>query len=100
MQQVQFINGHLLGALDSAVIVDKDPQTRDGAAWFVIQPRVDRHGVIAGGRFDAQGYVAVKGEFLVYPAITQTSEGTTGIAFSITSPTLHLSPRHYWTSGQ
>jgi hypothetical protein len=91
MQQVQFINGHLLGALDSAVIVDKDPQTRDGAAWFVIRPRVDSNGVIAGGRFDAQGYVAVKGEFLVYPAITQTFEGTTGIAFSITSPTLNPS---------
>jgi hypothetical protein len=91
MQQVQFINGHLLGALDSAVVVDKDPQTRDGAAWFEIRPRVDRHGVIAGGRFAAQGYVAVKGKFLVYPAITQTSEGTTGIAFSITSPTLNPS---------
>jgi hypothetical protein len=91
MQQVQFINGHLLGALDTAVIVDKDPQTRDGAAWFEIRPKVDRNGVIAGGRFSAQGYVAVKGKFLVYPAITQTSKGTTGIAFSITSPTLHPS---------
>jgi hypothetical protein len=90
MQQVQFINGHLLGALDSAVIVDKDPQTRDGAAWFEIDPRVN-NGVIAGGKFEAQGYVAVKGEFLVYPAITQTFEGTTGIAFSITSPTLNPS---------
>jgi hypothetical protein len=90
MQQVQFINGHLLGALDSAVIVDKDPQTRDGAAWFEIRPKVN-NGVIAGGKFEAQGYVAVKGEFLVYPAITQTSEGTTGIAFSITSPTLNPS---------
>jgi len=91
MQQVQFINGHLLGALDSAVIVDKDPQTRDGAAWFELKPRVDRDGVIAGASFKAQGYVAVKGEFLVYPAITQTYEGTTGIAFSITSPTLNPS---------
>jgi hypothetical protein len=90
MQQVQFINGHLLGALDSAVSVDKDPQTRDGAAWFEIRPKVN-NGVIAGGKFEAQGYVAVKGEFLVYPAITQTSEGTTGIAFSITSPTLNPS---------
>jgi len=91
MQQVQFINGHLLGALDTALIVDKDPQTRDGAAWFEIRPKVDRHGVIAGGRFSAQDYVAVKGKFLVYLAITQTSEGTTGIAFSITSPTLNPS---------
>jgi hypothetical protein len=91
MQQVQFINGHLLGALDSAVFIDKDPATRDGAAWFEIQPMVDSHGIIAGGNFTAQGYVGVKGEYLVYPAITQTYQGTTGIAFSITSPTLNPS---------
>jgi hypothetical protein len=47
MQQVQFINGHLLVALDSALMVDNDPQTRDGAAWFEIKPNVDSHGVIA-----------------------------------------------------
>jgi hypothetical protein len=91
MQQVQFINGHLLGALDSAVSIAKDPVTRDGAAWFEIQPSVDSAGHIAGGTFAAQGYVAVKGDYLVYPAITQSSHGTTGIAFSITSPTLNPS---------
>ena len=91
MQQVQFINGHLLGALDSAISIDNDPVTRDGAAWFEIQPKVDSHGIIVGGNFIAQGYVGVKGEYLVYPAITQTYQGTTGIGFSITSPTLNPS---------
>lgn len=93
MQQVQYINGHLLGALDSAISIDKDPVTRDGAAWFEIKPRVegDRHAKISGGRFEAQGYVGVKGKYLVYPAIAQTYEGTTGIGFSITSPTLNPS---------
>jgi hypothetical protein len=33
----------------------------------------------------------VKGEYLVYPAITQSYAGITGIAFSITSPTLNPS---------
>lgn len=91
MQQVQFINGHLLGALDSAVSVANDSTTRDGAAWFEIRPGVDQQGLITGGNFIAQGYVAVKGEYLVYPAITQTYLGTTGIGFSITSPTLNPS---------
>ncbi|HEV2659140.1 MAG TPA: hypothetical protein VGU68_00960, partial [Ktedonobacteraceae bacterium] len=91
MQQVQFINGHLLGALDSAVSVDKDPQTRDGAAWFEIEPQVNHHGLISGANFRHQGYVAVKGEYVLYPAITQSYTGTTGIAFSITSPTLNPS---------
>jgi hypothetical protein len=91
MQQVQYINGHLLGALDSAISIDKDPVTRDGAAWFEIKPHVDSHGKISGGNFEAQGYVGVKGKYLVYPAIAQTYEGNTGIGFSITSPTLNPS---------
>jgi hypothetical protein len=91
MQQVQFINGHLWGALDSAVAVNHDPVTRDGAAWFEIQPIVDSNGTVTGAQFTDQGYVAVAGKFLAYPAITTTFEGTTGIAFSITSPTLNPS---------
>jgi hypothetical protein len=90
MQQVQFINGELWGALDSAVAVGNDPVTRDGAAWFEIQPVVS-NGTVTGAHFTDQGYVAVAGKYLVYPAITTTFEGTTGIAFSITSPTLNPS---------
>lgn len=84
------------GALDSAVAVDNDPVTRDGAAWFEIQPVVDNNGNITGAHFTDQGYVAVAGEFPVYPAITQTFEGTTGISFSITSPTLNPSTGYPW----
>ncbi len=98
MQQVQFINGHLLGALDSSVSVDKDPQTRDGAAWFEIEPRVNHHGLISGASFKHQGYVAVKGEYVLYPAITQSYTGTTGIAFSVTSPTLNPSTGYVVTT--
>ena len=91
MQQVQFINGHLWGALDSAVAVDQDPITRDGAAWFEIQPVLNASGQVTAGTFTDQGYLASAGQYLVYPAITTTAAGTTGIAFSITSPTLNPS---------
>jgi hypothetical protein len=77
MQQVQYINGELWGALDSDVSVGGG--TVDGAAWFEITP---------GGVVTDQGYVATAGEYLVYPAIVTTPGGATGIAFSITSPTL------------
>ncbi|TMD68907.1 MAG: hypothetical protein E6I91_03475 [Chloroflexi bacterium] len=100
MQQVQYINGHLLGALDSAISIDNDPVTRDGAAWFEIKPQVDRNGKISGGKFEAQGYVGVKGKYLVYPAIAQTYEGTTGIGFSITSPTLNPSTGYVLSTSQ
>jgi hypothetical protein len=91
MQRVQFIAGHVWGALDSAVAVDQDPTTRDGVAWFEIQPVLDASGRVAAGHFTHQGYLASAGKYLLYPAITTTVEGTTGIAFSITSPTLNPS---------
>jgi hypothetical protein len=90
MQQVQFINGQLWGALDTAVAIGNDPVTRDGAAWFEIQPKVS-NGTLTGANFTDQGYIAVAGKYLVYPAITTTYKGTTGISFSITSPTLNPS---------
>jgi len=71
MQQVQYINGHLFGVLDSAVAVGGDPVTRDGAAWFEISPVVNSSGQIVAGKFTDQGYIAAKGKYLVYPAITQ-----------------------------
>ena len=91
MQQVEYINGHLLGALDSAVNLVNDPTTRDGAAWFELKPVLDQDQDVDGARFIQQGYLAAKGEYLIYPAIIQARNGTIGIAFSITSQTLNPS---------
>jgi len=38
MQQVQYINGNLMGALSTAVLVQGDTTPRDGGAWFDIEP--------------------------------------------------------------
>ncbi len=91
MQQVEYINGHLLGALDSAVTLNNDPTTRDGAAWFELKPILDRDQDVNGATFIQQGYLAAAGKFLIYPAILQARNGTIGIAFSITSQTLNPS---------
>ena len=88
MQQVQFINGNLWAALDSAVTVGGG--TVDGPAWFEIAPSVSG-GAVTGGTFTDQGYVATAGKYLVYPAIVTTSGGATGIAFSMTSPSMNPS---------
>ena len=88
MLQVQLVkddqNGlQLYAALDTAVTIGNDPSARDGAAWFVLDPT---HASITN-----QGYVAVAGAYLLYPAILHTSEGTTAMAFTITSPTINPS---------
>lgn len=91
MQQVQYINGHLVAALDSAIAVGGDPITRDGAAWFEMKPHLTHDNDLDGVDFIKQGYVAVAGEYLLYPAIIQANTGATGISFSVTSPTINPS---------
>lgn len=86
--QVQLVNDkeqglRLYAALDSAVTIKGDPSARDGAAWFVLNPRT--------GSVTRQGFVAVAGAYLLYPAILHTREGTTALAFTITSPTINPS---------
>jgi hypothetical protein len=88
MLQVQLVKDPLRGlqlyaALDTAVTIPGDPSARDGAAWFVLNPNL--------ASITRQGYVAVAGAYLLYPAILHTPNGTTAMAFTITSPTLNPS---------
>jgi hypothetical protein len=88
MQQVQLVKDEkqglqLYASLSTAVNISGDPSARDGAAWFVLNP--------AKAAITSQGYVAVSGAYLLYPAILHTSEGTTAMGFTITSPTINPS---------
>jgi hypothetical protein len=84
MEQVEFIDGHLWAALPTAVRVNGDePVTRDGIAWFEVDP--------VRARVTSQGYIASRGRYLIYPAIMHTSQGTTAIVFTATSPGLNPS---------
>lgn len=68
----------LWGALTSAVKPAGDTTTRDGIAWFKIDP--------VGEKVLAQGFLATIGNYLIYPAIFATSHGTTTMVFTATSP--------------
>lgn len=80
----------LWGALDTAVTIAGDTATRDGAAWFEFAPLSSEHGnptpVIA-----RQGYLAVKGNNLLYPAIFARNNGLAAMVFTITGPSLNPS---------
>ena len=85
MLQVQAVDHdgiQLYSSLSSAVSVKGDPSARDGVAWFRID--ATKHKVAK------QGYVASRGQYLLYPAILNAGDRT-AIAFSITSPTLNPS---------
>lgn len=87
MMQVQAVNngGHvdLYAAVNTAINISGDPSARDGVAWFKINA--------SSHSFEAQGYVAATGSYMLYPTIFHANSGTTTIAFSITSPTLNPS---------
>ena len=83
LQQVQFIGGHLWAALTTAVSINLDPTPRDGIAWFEVDP--------VQASVTTQGYVVSRGQYLIFPAIMRTGQGTTAIVFTATSPTLNPS---------
>lgn len=80
MQQVWYANGKLWGALDTVVSVDG--QERAGIAYFIVEADVED-----GGHLEAevarQGYVAVAGNNVTYPAIAVLSNGKGVMAFTL-----------------
>jgi hypothetical protein len=87
MQQVEGIQDEgqieLWSSLDTAVSLKGDSHTRDGIAWFRINP--------ANASVVEQGTLGSPGNYMLYPAILHSNNGTTAIVFSITSATLNPS---------
>jgi hypothetical protein len=73
MQQVWYANGKLWGALDTAVTVGG--QNRAGIEWFIVNPTVPK--------IVKQGYLAMAGNNVTYPAIATTASGRGVMAFTL-----------------
>ncbi len=82
LQTCQFVSGDTWCSLSTAIGIKKDPETRDGVAWFELS---------TSGSIAAQGYVAAAGKYLIYPAIVHSASGSTGIVFTLTSPSINPS---------
>ena len=77
MQQVDYANGKLWGALDTVVSFDVNPaNNRAGIAWYILNPD--------SGNIVQQGTYGVSGADLTYPAIGVTASGRGVMAFSYT----------------
>jgi len=81
MMQAEFIGGNVWAALDSSVNIAGDPVTRDGVAWFKIG--------VHSKTVRQQGFLGSPHNNLLFPSINVTTEGTVGVAFSITGPSLN-----------
>lgn len=84
MQQTQYINGSIWGELDTAVSITGDTAVRAGAAWFKVNPNLDNNGMLTSSTsIVKQGYVASKGNYLLYPALQASSTGSVGMVLTL-----------------
>jgi hypothetical protein len=85
MQQTQFSGGRVWGELGTSLLIAGETQTRDGAAWFAVEPSL-RKGVLGPKTALAgQGYVASPGAYFVYPALQLTANGRGAMVGALTS---------------
>lgn len=73
MMQVTYADGHLWGALDTAVTVNSTPQA--GVAFYIVDP--------TSHTIDRQGQVGLANTNLIYPAIGVLSNGEGVMAFTV-----------------
>ncbi len=91
MQEVQYINGHLDGALNTAITIPGDTSERDGVAWFQVTPKLSSGVIASGTKVSHQGYLSASGEYLIYPHINEGKDGNMALTFTIASPNTFLS---------
>jgi hypothetical protein len=82
MQQVQFINGTVWGGLDTALSLPHDATLRTAAAWFKVTPSL-AGGALASAAMTAQGYLAVRDNFVLYPALQADAAGNAAMVFTL-----------------
>ena len=79
MQQVSYVNGRLVGALDTAVTISGKKLA--GIGWYIVQPRSDRDRLRAN--LADQGQFGLANNNVIYPAIGVNSSGRGVMAFTL-----------------
>lgn len=80
MQQTWYVNGVLWGAAGTAVQVGGE--LKAGIAWFAVSPKINGAGKVEG-QVKNQGYLALAGNNLTYPAIAVGANGRGVVAFTV-----------------
>jgi hypothetical protein len=91
MEEVQYINGHLDGALNTAVTIPGDTTERAGIAWFQVIPVLSGNAISSRTHVSHQGYLAAQGLYLMYPHINETPNGNMAMVFGLGGPATYLS---------
>ena len=83
MQQTQFINGTIWGELTTALTLPGDSTARAAAAWFNVKPALGEEDQLASAAMTRQGYVAVRGNDVIYPALQADKSGNAAMVVTI-----------------
>jgi hypothetical protein len=68
MNQVVYAGNNLYSGVNTALLPHGDSTTRVGIAWFQVQPKINGNGSLKGTMND-QGYVAVLGNYVIFPSV-------------------------------
>lgn len=98
MQQAQFTGGAVWGELTTALTIPGDPQLRSGAAWFQVRPHLAGN-ALGSASIVRQGYVAVSGNYVMYPALQATPSGNVAMVLSVSGRMLHPSAAYSLLAG-
>jgi hypothetical protein len=83
MQQTQFINGTIWGELTTALTLPGTSTARAAAAWFNVKPALGEEDALASATMTRQGYVAVRGNDVIYPAVQADKSGNAAMVVTI-----------------
>jgi len=64
------------------VTIPNDSAQRAGAAWFEVSPQLNGQ-LINSASINNQGYVVLNGNYLIYPAIQASSDGTAAMIMTL-----------------
>ncbi len=100
MNQVVYANGLLWSGVNT-IVTTTDGSTRVGIAFFAVSP--EWHGRNLGGHVHHQGYVAVNGQNVLFPAIGVDTHGNAVMSFTLVGPgyypsSAYLRLNESWTS--
>lgn len=76
MQQVFLANGKLWSANETGIIFNGDPNLYVGAVYYVINPN--------SNKLTTNGYIAIEGDSVLFPATAASQSGRGIIAFTLT----------------
>ncbi|MDQ2743102.1 MAG: hypothetical protein M3Z66_12520 [Chloroflexota bacterium] len=90
MLQVTNVDGTLYASLNTVLLINGDSQTRSAAAWFEVAPylKPGNPPTIGGANITGQGYVGIKGNYLLYPAVAVGANGNPAMVMTASGPTV------------